>query len=100
MDDADTPKVRILDDFSVEIRGEDHTLINPLRMAIASNWRGERVEFCGYNVPHPSDDLVHLSVQFEDESVQSTAALLRKISEGLDCIEACCSALLGQLESL
>ena len=97
MDDA---KIRILDDFSIEIRREDHTLMNPLKMAISSNWTGSEVEFCGYNVPHPSDDLVHLSVQFEDESVQGTAAVLQKIAEGLDSLEACCGHLLRQIESL
>lgn len=93
-------RVRVLDELSVEIRGEGHTLMNPLKWAISNNWGGERVEFCGYTIPHPSDDLVHVSIQLEDESRQTPASLLSKIAEGLDSIELCCTRLLQKLEGL
>lgn len=93
-------RVRILDELSVEIQREGHTLMNPLKWAISNNWSGERVEFCGYTIPHPSDELAHISIQFEDESMQTASHLLAKICEGLDSIETCCTSLLSQLDRL
>lgn len=41
-------------------RNESHTLGNSLRYVLA---RMKEVEFVGYSVPHPSDDVMHLRVQ-------------------------------------
>ena len=42
------------------ISEEDHTLGNALRYAIARN---PAVAFCGYSVPHPSEERINLRVQ-------------------------------------
>lgn len=99
MNETEAGRVKIIDEISVEIKEEDHTLMNVLKWAISNNWCSQKVEFCGYNVPHPSDELVHLSVQFEDEAVQSPENVMHAIAEGLDSVEACCSNILRQIDN-
>ncbi|KAH6684190.1 DNA-directed RNA polymerase [Halenospora varia] len=45
---------------SFEFTGEDHTLGNSLRYIIMKN---PNVEFCGYSIPHPSEDLMNIRIQ-------------------------------------
>ena len=42
------------------ISAEDHTLGNALRYAIQRN---PAVGFCGYSVPHPSEEIINMRVQ-------------------------------------
>ena len=42
------------------LRGEDHTLGNALRYVLMKN---PDVEFCGYSIPHPSEDKMNIRVQ-------------------------------------
>lgn len=42
------------------LRGEDHTLGNALRYILMKN---PDVEFCGYSIPHPSEDVMNIRVQ-------------------------------------
>lgn len=44
--------------FSIE--EEDHTLANSLRFFLNKN---PHVAFCGYSMPHPSEELVNMRVQ-------------------------------------
>ncbi|KAI5169558.1 DNA-directed RNA polymerases I and III subunit RPAC2 [Pancytospora epiphaga] len=95
--DETNRRIKFVDEFTVEIAQEDHTLMNPLRWVISNNWDGEKVEFCGYNIPHPSESVAHLTVQFEDENLQNRRHVLSKIAWGLETIENCCGHLLEQL---
>ncbi|EDO14322.1 hypothetical protein Kpol_165p2 [Vanderwaltozyma polyspora DSM 70294] len=45
---------------SFQIMDEDHTLGNALRYIIMKN---PEVEFCGYSIPHPSENLLNLRIQ-------------------------------------
>lgn len=45
---------------SFQISEEDHTLGNSLRYIIMKN---PDVEFCGYSIPHPSENLLNLRIQ-------------------------------------
>ena len=45
---------------SFQISNEDHTLGNALRYMIMKN---PEVEFCGYSIPHPSEDFLNLRIQ-------------------------------------
>ncbi|CAG8600182.1 32667_t:CDS:2, partial [Racocetra persica] len=42
------------------ISGEDHTLGNALRYVITLN---PEVEYCGYSIPHPSEDKLNIRIQ-------------------------------------
>eukprot|EP00798_Chlamydomonas_sp_ICE-L_P015976 gene15976-22106_t len=55
--------------FSVE--DEDHTLANSLRFFLNKN---PHVSFCGYSMPHPSEELVNVRIQTTGE-VTATQAL-------------------------
>ncbi|KAF2731101.1 DNA-directed RNA polymerase I and III 14 KDA polypeptide [Polyplosphaeria fusca] len=48
---------------SFQFDGEDHTLGNALRYMIMKN---PDVEFCGYSIPHPSEDKMNLRIQTYD----------------------------------
>ncbi|CAD6439967.1 023de10c-8b1f-4439-b1da-159d4208a37b [Sclerotinia trifoliorum] len=60
---------------SFEFKKEDHTLGNALRYIIMKN---PDVEFCGYSIPHPSEELMNVRIQTYDYSAEDA---LRK---GLD----------------
>ncbi|TKX22258.1 DNA-directed RNA polymerases I and III subunit RPAC2 [Elsinoe australis] len=49
---------------SFEFEKEDHTLGNALRYIIMKN---PDVEFCGYSIPHPSEERMNLRIQTWDE---------------------------------
>ncbi|XP_072040140.1 DNA-directed RNA polymerases I and III subunit RPAC2-like [Amphiura filiformis] len=42
------------------LHGEDHTLGNALRYVIMKN---PEVQFCGYSIPHPTENKVNLRIQ-------------------------------------
>jgi DNA-directed RNA polymerase I and III subunit RPAC2 len=62
--DSLTDKIEILcndkNSLVLCIKDEDHTIGNLLRYIIMKN---EDVEFCGYSVPHPSENLLNLRIQ-------------------------------------
>lgn len=62
------------------LKGEDHTLGNALRYIIMKN---PEVEFCGYAVPHPSENKINLRIQTKGEPATD---VLRKGLEDLDSL--------------
>lgn len=92
-------RIAILNEVSLEIKEEDHTIMNPLKWAISNNWLGDKVEFCGYNIPHPSESLAHLTIQFEDHQNQTPKPIIKKMYEGLDCLELIGNKLLEKIEN-
>ena len=46
---------------------EDYTLGNALRDVII---KLSKVEFCGYSIPHPSDNIINLRIQSSNESTE------------------------------
>ncbi|GJE99570.1 RBP11-like subunits of RNA polymerase [Phanerochaete sordida] len=84
-----TPKLRVLKgaepDLSAatyQIHDESHTIGNSLRWMLMKN---PKVEFCGYSVPHPSENHIHLRIQMYD-NMSSLDALL----EALDNLDKLC----------
>lgn len=67
-EEPDREKIKLLPQASSEdgtcasfqIAEEDHTLGNALRYVIMKN---KDVEFCGYSIPHPSENLLNLRIQ-------------------------------------
>ena len=47
-------------ELELEIEGEGHTLLNPLREILFEN---EHLTFAGYSVPHPLDPKAHFIVR-------------------------------------
>lgn len=54
------------------IRNEDHTLGNALRYVLMKN---PEVRFCGYSIPHPSENIMNIRVETYGTSA---ASLFRK----------------------
>ncbi|KAL4079483.1 DNA-directed RNA polymerase [Scleroderma citrinum] len=67
-----------------QIFDESHTIGNALRWMIMKN---PKVEFCGYSVPHPSENLIQLRIQMYD-GLSSLDTLL----EALDNLDAVCDS--------
>ncbi|AAS53154.2 AFL220Cp [Eremothecium gossypii ATCC 10895] len=67
-DELDRDKIRLLPQAtsedgtcaSFQITDEDHTLGNALRYIIMKN---PEVEFCGYSIPHPSENFLNIRIQ-------------------------------------
>merc|ERR1712026_438799 len=56
---------------------EGHTLGNALRSAILQN---PQVEFCGYSMPHPAEDQMHMRIQTV-KGVDAQDALLKGLQD-------------------
>mmetsp|Transcript_37069 Transcript_37069/g.93500 ORF Transcript_37069/g.93500 Transcript_37069/m.93500 type:complete len:98 (-) Transcript_37069:361-654(-) len=52
------------------IEDEDHTLANSLRFFLNKN---PQVSFCGYSMPHPTEEVVNIRVQTTGEVAASQA---------------------------
>lgn len=86
----DTDKIKILpgaaDDgtaASFQIVDEDHTLGNALRYIIMKN---PEVEFCGYSIPHPSENKLNIRIQTYG-NITATEAL----HQGMDNLSDLCT---------
>ncbi|EIM88759.1 RBP11-like subunits of RNA polymerase [Stereum hirsutum FP-91666 SS1] len=66
-----------------QIFDESHTMGNALRWIIMKN---PNVEFCGYSVPHPSENFIQLRIQMYDGL--SALATLEKALYDLDALYA------------
>ncbi|KAL6301055.1 RBP11-like subunits of RNA polymerase [Sparassis latifolia] len=84
MADSTPPKIKILKgaepDLSAatyQIHDESHTIGNALRWMIMKN---PKVEFCGYSVPHPSENHIQMRIQMYD-NLSSLTALLTALSD-------------------
>ncbi|KAF8889570.1 RBP11-like subunits of RNA polymerase [Infundibulicybe gibba] len=78
------PKLRIMKgaepDLSAatyQIHDESHTIGNALRWMIMKN---PKVEFCGYSVPHPSENFIQVRIQMYD-GLSSLSALITALSD-------------------
>lgn len=88
-EDNKQDKVRVLQESTedgtgatFEIFDETHTLGNPLRHIIMQN---EEVEFCGYSIPHPSENKLNIRIQ-----TYGKITPFKAFQEGLDnLIEIC-----------
>jgi len=58
-------------------KNEGHTLGNALRSVIMQN---PQVTFCGYSLPHPAEDQMHLRIQTV-EDVDAQDALLKGLND-------------------
>ncbi|KAF9500649.1 RBP11-like subunits of RNA polymerase [Pleurotus eryngii] len=83
MADAVPPKIRIMKgaepDLSAatyQIYDESHTIGNALRWMLMKN---PKVEFCGYSVPHPSENTIQVRIQMYD-NLSSLEALIAALS--------------------
>ena len=68
-----------------QIIDEDHTLGNTLRYVIMKN---PEVEFCGYSIPHPSENKMNVRIQTYG-NISSVEAL----HQGLDNLSELCTVI-------
>lgn len=88
--DYDKEKIRMLpgaaDDgtaASFQIIDEDHTLGNALRYMIMKN---PEVEFCGYSIPHPSENKMNVRIQ-----TYGNITAVEAFHQGLDNLSELCT---------
>ncbi|CAA7264302.1 unnamed protein product [Cyclocybe aegerita] len=60
-----------------QIHDESHTIGNSLRWMLMKN---PKVEFCGYSVPHPSENVINVRIQMYD-NLSSLDALITALSD-------------------
>lgn len=88
--EADLEKVKLLpgssDDgaaASFQVIDEDHTLGNALRYIIMKN---PEVEFCGYSIPHPSENKLNIRIQ-----TYGNITAVEALHQGLDNLSEMCT---------
>ena len=86
----DAEKIRMLpgssDDgtaASFQVLDEDHTLGNALRYMIMKN---PEVEFCGYSIPHPSENKLNIRIK-----TYGNITALEALHQGLDNLSELCT---------
>ena len=67
--------------------GETHTMGNALRQAIIPN---EKVDFCGYSVPHPAENKMRIRIQARKAEDGSGANIIEILNQGLDDFSRWC----------
>jgi len=77
-------RVKVRDEYTLEIQGESHSLLNILRWAIGELDEDDRIELVGYTIPHPMEDLSVLRIQFANPEDQTRENLLDSLRKGLD----------------
>ncbi|SCU82919.1 LADA_0C08680g1_1 [Lachancea dasiensis] len=91
-EEADKEKIRLLSSAtsedgkcaSFQIAEEDHTLGNALRYIIMKN---PDVEFCGYSIPHPSENLLNIRIQTYGDST-AVEVLHKGLQDLMDLCDA------------
>lgn len=68
---------------SFQITDEDHTLGNALRYMIMKN---SEVEFCGYSIPHPSENKLNIRIQ-----TYGGITAVEALQKGLDDLSDLCT---------
>ncbi|CAI1681604.1 hypothetical protein SEUBUCD646_0N02070 [Saccharomyces eubayanus] len=94
-DEPDREKIKLLTQAtsedgtsaSFQIVEEDHTLGNALRYIIMKN---PDVEFCGYSIPHPSENLLNVRIQTygETTAVEALQKGLKDLMDLCDVVES------------
>ena len=74
------------------LRDEDHTLGNSLRYMLAKN---PDVSFCGYSVPHPSENVMNVRVQTRPGLNKPVSVVVEK---GLEDLKLLCEHLASVYE--
>lgn len=90
-------RIETRNEYQVSISGEDHTLLNLLRYTMSK--KCEDVELCGYNIPHPSENVAVFRVQFKDERQQNADNVYRAIVDGLERVKEIGAKLLHEIDA-
>jgi DNA-directed RNA polymerase I and III subunit RPAC2 len=77
-------RIKFLNEISLSIKNEDHTIMNPIKYAIQSDFAKMGVEFCGYTIPHPSESTCNLVIQMKDKNKQTPENLVDVTTSGID----------------
>lgn len=90
--ELDTEKIKLLPGSSedgtassFQIIDEDHTLGNALRYIIMKN---PEVEFCGYSIPHPSENKMNIRIQ-----TYGNITAVEALHQGLDNLVELCGVI-------
>lgn len=70
---------------SFQVIDEDHTLGNALRYIIMKN---PEVEFCGYSIPHPSENKLNIRIQ-----TYGNITAIEALHIGLDNLSELCGSI-------
>lgn len=73
------------------LSGEDHTLGNSLRYMIMKN---PEVKFCGYAMPHPSENKINLRIQTYGSSA------IDQFRKGLEDLYQLCEVVLETFQNI
>ncbi|KAH9478378.1 DNA-directed RNA polymerases I and III subunit RPAC2 [Psilocybe cubensis] len=69
-----------------QIHDESHTIGNSLRWMLMKN---PKVEFCGYSVPHPSENVINVRIQMYDNasSIDALISALEELDKVCEAVE-------------
>ena len=69
---------------------EDHTLGNSLRYVVM---RDPSTTFCGYTVPHPSENKMHMRVQTNGKTAEQA------LMDGANTLDNMCDTILSEFDA-
>ncbi|KAK1348190.1 putative Rpb3/Rpb11-like subunit of RNA polymerase [Hamiltosporidium tvaerminnensis] len=83
--DQNPQKIKPLNNFTLSIHNEDHTLMNALRYTI--QLCSPEVDIVGYTIPHPSEQISNLRIQYTEENDQNISNMAHTVKNGLTSLE-------------
>ncbi|KAI5187207.1 DNA-directed RNA polymerases I and III subunit RPAC2 [Nematocida homosporus] len=77
-------RVKATDEFTIEILGEKHTLLNLIRWCIYKFESVYEIELVGYTIPHPMEDKAIMKIQLKDSTNQTKKHILDVFQRGIE----------------
>ncbi|KAI5190602.1 DNA-directed RNA polymerases I and III subunit RPAC2 [Nematocida sp. AWRm77] len=81
---ASVMRVKAINDYTVEVLGEKHTLLNLIRWSIANFEKEREIELVGYTIPHPMEDKALVKIQLKDAAFQTKKEILGVFQRGVE----------------
>ncbi|OAG31249.1 DNA-directed RNA polymerases I and III subunit RPAC2 [Nematocida displodere] len=77
-------RVQALDEYTIEVLGEKHTLLNLIRWSICEFEKTRKIELVGYTIPHPMEDRAIVKIQLQNEQYQTKQEIMEVLIRGIE----------------
>ena len=73
-------RIKALDEYTIEVRGEKHTLLNMILHCIREYETEQKIELVGYTIPHPMEDkaIVKIQLQHSEQTKEQILGVYRR----------------------
>lgn len=80
-------RVKAIDNYTLEVLGEKHTLLNLIRWCITRFETVHEIELVGYTIPHPMEDKAVVKIQLVEKDSQEKGEILKVFQRGIEAAQ-------------